>query len=60
MEDVCGVSLMKFNLSMTLNDDNTLNLSVENPGDISLYQMVGYLEKVKTEILLATPAPDEV
>lgn len=51
---------MKFNLSMTLNDDDSLSLSVENPADISLYQMVGYLEKVKTEILLASPGPDEM
>lgn len=53
MEDVCGVSPVKFHLEITLEDDDNVRVKSFNPGAISPWFIVGLLEKIKTSILLA-------
>lgn len=45
---------MKFQLELTLEDNDDVKVKVANPGDISPYFIIGLLEKVKVECLLGT------
>lgn len=49
---------MKLKLELILDDAGEFSVQMDNPGQVDLYTIIGLLEKVKTEILLATPGPN--
>lgn len=51
---------MKAKLEVIFNDNDEVTVDIINPGDIDLYTLIGILEKVKTELIISSPAPTEV
>ena len=49
---------MKYKLEITINDDDSIEFAIQNPAEISTWTVVGLLEKIKTEVILATPSPE--
>jgi len=45
---------MKFHLGVTIEDDDGVKIKSTNPGAVSPYFIIGVLDKIKTEIILAT------
>lgn len=60
MEGLRGVPHMKAKLEVIFNDNDEVTVDIINPGDIDLYTLIGILEKVKTELIISSPAPTEV
>lgn len=53
MEDVRGVSPLKFQLQVEIEDDDRVKVACANPGEVSPWLIVGVLEKIKLQLLLA-------
>jgi len=45
---------MKFHLGVTIKDDDSVKIESTNPGAVNPYFIIGVLDKIKTEIILAT------
>lgn len=48
---------MKAKITLTLKDDISLDVHMENPGEVDLYTLIGMLEKVKGELIIGSPPP---
>lgn len=53
MENVRGVSPVRFHFEVIIQDDGNVRVASANPGEVSPYIIVGILEKVKSNILAA-------
>lgn len=58
MEGLYRVSSMKMKLEFILDDNDEVNVQLDNPGNVDIYKIVGLIEKIKTEILISSPAPE--
>ena len=54
MGTIRGVSSVKFQLGITIEDDDGVKIESTNPGAVNPYFIIGVLDKIKTEIILAT------
>lgn len=58
MGTIRGVSSMKAQLTITIEDNGNMSMALENPSGIGVWEIIGLLEKVKSEFLLTTPRPE--
>jgi hypothetical protein len=49
---------MKARLEFILQDDDTISATIDNPGNVPVWSIIGLLEKIKTEVILTTPTPE--
>ena len=54
------MSLVKFKISITMLDDNSVRVESINPGAASPWEMIGLIEKVKTEIIMSMTDREEI
>ena len=52
---------MKANISITIDDNYTIDMRLDNPAGVDFYTLIGILEKVKLEFIARmTEQPEEV
>lgn len=49
---------MKARLEFILEDDDTVNVTIDNPKGVSVWSIIGLLEKIKAELIMVTPSPE--
>ena len=51
--------LVKFRIGITMQDDGSVRVESHNPGAASPWEIIGVIEKVKTEIIMALSQPED-
>jgi hypothetical protein len=54
------MSSIKFQIEITINEDDSVRVRTANPGDVGPWHIIGLLEKIKLGILSVTPHAEEV
>lgn len=50
---------VKYKLNLQVMEDDSIEAKVENPGGLTPWAIIGILEKLKTEVVLSMPGPEE-